>query len=426
MAKKKIEQIEQLPSELQDDFDSFLEKKTGVKVQSLKKAGVIPYWIDSGCIALNWIISNDFFKGIPGTVNMAISGDPGKGKSFLLDVILGNNIKMGGKSFKVNIEKAANYEFSIKIMGGESIADQVKIVEPEDGEVISIEKLTSFLNNVLNYQAAAKGKKWPSVVVGIDSVTQLTTEKEYATVTGEKDTKDMTAAVKMRELFRVVEQRQEPANLSIIGIAQLTANIQTGWVPPGTPPKKPNMKGSGFDFASSLTINMITDKEIKDTKTDTPIGVKMRMKTTKNRVQYKGRSCWIHFYFQKGVDRFGGLPELLATYGILKPVFRTEAIDKKTGEVKLDENGNPKISQKKSEPTSAGEFDPETIFLYERDGKEIAFSLKNAKQVIEENGGDELLKQWNKELNDKYTNILDGDGIGEEGLLTSDDNYESE
>lgn len=426
MAKKKIEQIEQLPSELQDDFDSFLEKKTGVKVQSLKKAGVIPYWIDSGCIALNWIISNDFFKGIPGTVNMAISGDPGKGKSFLLDVILGNNIKMGGKSFKVNIEKAANYEFSIKIMGGESIADQVKIVEPEDGEVISIEKLTSFLNNVLNYQAAAKGKKWPSVVVGIDSVTQLTTEKEYATVTGEKDTKDMTAAVKMRELFRVVEQRQEPANLSIIGIAQLTANIQTGWVPPGTPPKKPNMKGSGFDFASSLTINMITDKEIKDTKTDTPIGVKMRMKTTKNRVQYKGRSCWIHFYFQKGVDRFGGLPELLATYGILKPVFRIEAIDKKTGEVKLDENGNPKISQKKSEPTSAGEFDPETIFLYERDGKEIAFSLKNAKQVIEENGGDELLKQWNKELNDKYTNILDGDGIGEEGLLTSDDNYESE
>lgn len=400
MARKKLTYTPEAdaPKSILDDFDNFIEQSTGIKVRSMKQGAKVPYWIQTNCYALNWIISNDFFKGIPGTYNILISGDPGKGKSFLCDVILGNNVRMGGKSYKIDVEKAANYEFTSQIVGSKEIADQIRIIKPEEGKVISIERLSTILNKAIDYQASAKDKKNPSVAFVVDSVTQLTTEKEMDIVNNrsekKKDKKDMTAAQKMRELFRTIEQKQEFSNVTIIGIAQLTANIPTtGFVAPGTPTKVANVKGSGFAFASSLTIQLISDREIK--VKDIPIGIKMKMKTTKNRIKYKGRDCWIYFYFKHGVDPLGGLIELLGKYGAIKA------------------SAKPKVS---------GEYNPTTKFTYKMDnGTKLEFTQKTFRQVIAENGGDELLKEFNKKLNEIYEDMLDQDGITDEDLLDEDD-----
>lgn len=397
MARKKLTYVPEAdaPKNITDDFDSFMQKSTGITVRSLKDGGKIPYWINTNCYALNWIISNDFFKGIPGTVNVLISGDPGKGKSFLCDVILGNNVRMGGKSYKVDIEKSANYDFTTQIVGSKEIAEQIRIIKPEDGKVISIERLSAILNKAIDYQASAKAKKNPSVLFVVDSVTQLTTDKEMDIVKKrdekKKDKKDMTAAVKMRELFRTIEQKQEFSNVTIVGIAQLTANITTGFTPPGTPTKVANVKGSGFAFASSLTIQMVSDKEIK--VKEIPIGIKMKMKTTKNRIKYKGRDCFIYFYFKHGVDPLGGLIELLHKYGVIKA---------------------------SKAPSKGGEFPPGTTFKYKNNGNEVEFTMKSFKKIVEENGGEEFLKELNAKMNEKYEMILDQEGIDEDELLEED------
>ena len=57
------------------DMSAFLEKSAGVKVDTLSERGTVPFWIDTNCVALNWVISNDFFKGLPGTKAIIVSGE---------------------------------------------------------------------------------------------------------------------------------------------------------------------------------------------------------------------------------------------------------------------------------------------------------------------------------------------------------------
>jgi len=51
----------------ENELDSFLNKTKGIQVAELGGREQAPYYIDSGNYALNWVVSDDFFKGIPGT-----------------------------------------------------------------------------------------------------------------------------------------------------------------------------------------------------------------------------------------------------------------------------------------------------------------------------------------------------------------------
>ncbi len=413
MAKKKTENVESgdvVADKFTDDLSSFLEKSLDVKLGSLRDYGNIPYWINTRCIALNWVISNDFNGGFPGTYLALISGEPGKGKSLLLDVLLGSNVEYGGTSIKAAIERGVNFNFTSQIVGSADIASKIRLIKPKDEEdVITIEKLTSIIYKLLDFQAAKKREKNKSVLLGIDSVTQLTSLKEIKGVedraSGKKEKKDMTSTQEMRKLFRTIEQRLENNNMTIIGIGQLTANIPTGsFVPVGTPKTVVNVKGSGFNYASSLTIQVISDREIVDLKAGVPIGIRMRMKTTKNRVKYKGRDCWVCFYFNRGIDRFGGFPELLSTYGVIK-AYDITVVDGKE-------------KRKKVVMNKSGLFEGTPTFIYTRsDGTEVLFNSVNISEVLTE----EILNEINVELNKIYDGMLSSQGITASDYLKSDD-----
>ena len=78
------------------------------------------------------------------------------------------------------------------------------------------------------------------------------------------------------------------------------------------------VKGTGFKYGNSLTINMVSAKDLKDPDTDTPVGVRMKLQTTKNLVAYKGRFCFLDLYFNHGIDKYGGIQELLVQYDLAK------------------------------------------------------------------------------------------------------------
>lgn len=403
MSDEKTENIEKFQTEL----DSFLQTNAKVKVETLSEKPDIPYWIDSGCYAFNWIISDTFKKGIPGTKAIMISGESGKGKSLVTDVILGKNIEAGGASYKLDIEDAGTSGFTAQIVGSKEIADKIRVISPKTlttktaikDQVITIEKLTKLLNRIIDFQVSKGKDKAKSVVVCIDSVTQLTSEKEVEKIMKDKDAKDMTSSQKMRELFRTITQKQKDANLTIIGIAQLTANIGVIF----GPSKTENAKGSGFKYASSLSVQMTTDREIVNNDTDKiPVGIRMRMKTTKNRCAFKNRDAWIYFYFNKGIDKWGGMIELLAQYKVFKP---------------------------SAKPSVYGEFKPTNTFKWtDPDGVEHTFKLGTFKKFIADLkwSDEEILDIWEEELNTKYKLILEEEGYSEEDLLSSEDLEEDE
>jgi hypothetical protein len=59
----------------QKDLDDFLMTSAGVDVKSLRDHEQVPFWINSGSYALNWIISDDMFAGIPATKICLVSGE---------------------------------------------------------------------------------------------------------------------------------------------------------------------------------------------------------------------------------------------------------------------------------------------------------------------------------------------------------------
>jgi len=384
-----------------DDMSSFLETSCGLEIQTLSERDSINYWIDSGSYALNWIIGDSFFDGLPGSKVIMLSGDSATGKSLLADVWLGKNIEKGGISFKVDVEDSAGFKFTSKVLGSEAIASQIRLISPKtitsgkksnnQNLIITIERLTTIINKIVDYQVSKGVNKNPSVFIVIDSVSQLSSDKEITDIREENDKRDMTATQKMRALFRSITQILKHSNVTIVGIAHMTANVGALFGPKTVI----NAKGSAFGYSSSLTFQAMSNKEIIDAKSGVPIGIKMKFVTKKNRMAFKGRTAFTYLYFDGGIDPYGGLAELLVQYGIA------------TAGAKADVSGG---------------FKDTTTFTYiMNSGKEIKFKIRGTKDVIEANGGIELLKEMETKLNAAYSNKLKDMGVTELDLLATDD-----
>ena len=345
------------------------------------------------------------------TANGIIHHNSEKGKSLVTDVWLGQNIRNGGLSFKVDIEDAGGYKFTSQVVGSEEVAARIRLISPKmlatktkDGKegklnpadlVITIERLTSILNKLIDYQISKGANKNKSVMVVIDSVSQLSSDKEITDIRADHDKRDMTAQQKMRALFRALTQMLRHANVTIVGIAHLTANIGVAF----GDKKVVSAKGTGFGYASSLTLQAVSSKELADPKTKTPIGIRLKFKTKKNRIAFKGREAFLYLYFDRGIDPYGGLAELLAKYGLAKP----------SGKIAMD-----------------GSFPNTVNFTYETlDGRTIKFKATEVGKAVEANGGDALLKEWNDRLTDAYKGALAATGVSEDDLLAADPMDES-
>ncbi len=331
-----------------------------------------------------------------------INHNSAKGKSLLADVWLGENIKAGGIGFKIDVEDAAGFKFTAKVVGSEDVAKQIRLISPKtlgmgkekfDASklVITIERLTNILNKIIDYQLSKGDGRNKSVLIVIDSVSQLSSDKEINDIRDEKDKRDMTAQQKMRALFRAITQMLRYANVTIVGIAHLTANIGVMFGEKSVI----NAKGSAFGYASSLTLQAMSSKELLDPKSGVPIGIKMKFKTKKNRMAYKGRDCFVYLYFDGGIDPYGGLVELMVQYGIAKASAKA-ALD--------------------------GGYKDSVVFTYITDsGTELKFKANDTKKIIDANGGMDLLKEIETKLNDSFHNKLKEQGVTEIDLLAYDE-----
>lgn len=331
------------------------------------------------------------------TTNGIINHNSEKGKSLITDVWLGNNIRAGGISYRIDVEDGAGYDFATKVIGDADVAAKVQIISPKtywgkdyekmkahpDKLLITIERLTSVLNKLVDFQLSRPADKRRSILVVVDSISQLSSAKEIIDIKAENDKRDMTAQQKMRAMFRALTQMLRGSNITLVGIAHMTANIGVMFGDKLTA----NAKGTAFGYNSSMSLRMVTSKEI-ESKGLAPIGVKMRLRTTKNRIRFKGREAWLYLYFNGGIDRYGGLPELLTEWGITKA----------------------------STAAKYGCFAATTKFTYiADDGEEITFGLSTMKDKFEKSGREQaLLEEINRKINAVYEGMLEEKGINED------------
>lgn len=269
-------------------------------------------WVDTGSYALNKAISGSYQKGIPFKRVVDIFGDPSTGKSLLIYHILANVQKMGGVAILDDTEDAYVKEFGATI-------------GINNDELIMLNSLTveEHFEKVFLGWKDSKGKQKKSlvdlivendpdcpIVVALDSVALLSTRHEQE-VKFEKP--DMIKAKQIRAGMRMVSSHLQSHNALHLISNHLIAKIGVMFGNPKTTPG-----GSGIPFQASVRIELSPGKKIKNKDNEEQkIGIQSNVYIAKNKISVPFKETTLDIYFDRGVDPYSGIPELMVSSGVL-------------------------------------------------------------------------------------------------------------
>lgn len=170
-------------------------------------------WISTGNYLFNSQISADPKKGIPSGRVVMFAGSASTGKSFLALETAKNAQDLGYFVVLYDSEMANNERETLKSRG---INTEQLLYIPID----TVENLKTSLLNILD-ECSAEDK----LFIVIDSIGNLSTNKELEDSTEGSTTKDMTRPAQLKALFRTVTLKAGVKNVPIIAINHTYATI---------------------------------------------------------------------------------------------------------------------------------------------------------------------------------------------------------
>jgi RecA/RadA recombinase len=283
-------------------------------------------WIDTGCMALNAIISGSLYGGVPMGRITGFAGPQACGKTLMVNKIMANAQRKGMHVVYFDTENALDRD-TAKNLG----CDPSKIKHcPTEIIEDCRNQIVKFLKTVI--EKGLQGK----VMLAIDSLGNLISAREAKIIEDGKDSADMGArAVSLKSMLRAITHVSAKANCPIIFTNHIYDN-------PGAmyPTLVKNQSGgSGPLYMSSVLVQMSTKQERvgkSDNKNasdeSTPIskdvnGLTMRALTTKNRFVPPFLECEMYLNFKNGLSKYSGLLEMAEGYGIIEKQGHRYAIE---------------------------------------------------------------------------------------------------
>jgi RecA/RadA recombinase len=181
---------------------------------------------------------------------------------------------------------------------------RVAIVEPQ-----SIEEFRTQAVRMLD--SYIEGDEQPPMMMILDSLGMLSSEKELADTAEGKNTRDMTKAQLLRGTFRVLSLKLAKANVPLL-VTNHVYDVVGAYVP-----TKEISGGSGLKYAAS-SICMLTKKKDKD-GTDV-VGNIIKVRMHKSRFTKENKDVSVKLSYDSGLDRYYGLLDLAEKYDIIKKV----------------------------------------------------------------------------------------------------------
>lgn len=228
----------------------------------------IKEWIPTGNYILNACISGDLFKGIPSGRVTSLAGESQTGKSYLACSICREAQKLGYTVVYLDSEAGMDKDFAARL-GCDTSRFLIK-------QVNTIRETSEFIANMckdLQEQVDA-GAECPKIIMVIDSLSQLTSDKERNdTMTG-NTAADFTKAKDIKALFRVNTIPLSKLNIVTICVNHVYANIGSfmgGTVMAG---------GSGIAYSGSVTLKL-TAAKLVDKANDQAANKKVGSETVK-------------------------------------------------------------------------------------------------------------------------------------------------
>lgn len=407
------------------ELDKSLSKVSELgSILTENKFSKIDEYIPTGNYVLNAQLSGSLFGGIPNTRSVALSGESGVGKSFLCLNIAREAQKMGYYIIYCDSESAIDEDIARKFgLDPEKIRYQ---------PVNTIKTLKNFCANLYDQlkEKKDKGYETPKIMMIVDSIGNLATEKERNDALAGSDKKDMTRAGDIRSLFRIIT-----TDLAELKIPLVFTNHSYTSVGAYVPTQI--MSGGGGAIYAASMILMLSKANLKENNKQaekagmTKTGVLVTSKPSKNRFA-KPIPVKFHISFYNGMNPYVGLEKYVSWDAVgIGPGKLEEKIEERPV---LDEEGNPVIKRGKPvvERVQTGEFEyitddsanPKTFAV-----KHLGKTIKASQLFTAEVFTDDVLKQIDDNVIRplfELPNIVEGESMTEifEGFDDEEDSLD--
>lgn len=248
-------------------------------------------WIDTGCLALNGLITADIFKGIPNNKVIALAGEEATGKTFIALQVARQAINKGYLVAYFDSENAVEKEGFLKM----GVNPKKVLYFPVD----TVEDFRDQAVRIVNEYNKQDEDKKPKLLFILDSLGGLSTRKEIADIESGNDKKDMTRAPVIKSVFRVLNKKMALAKIPMLITNHVYEN-QGGYIP-----EKVMSGGSGLKYAASIVIFLAKSK-LKDEE-KTVSGLVLTATSWKNRFCRPYNKVKLNLDFSHGLHKYYGL-----------------------------------------------------------------------------------------------------------------------
>lgn len=361
--------------------DSLLEEiLSSTGGETLRNAGVVPYYVNTGNLAVNYACSGRFIKGgFPGGRIIEAFGPEASGKSLVGYCFLGAIQKQGGIAVLLDCERSSGSDFAERC--GHVDPDKLLVFDP-----VTLQQVEKKIISVVRAIRA----KFPKKPIGIvwDSIGVNPTEREFSEVElPDNPTKAQLDAVGherpgerakfANKILRSLNPFLNDNDATLYVINQVRKKIGVIYGNDETT----SGGGEALKFYASLRFRTGSPKSFQDKDTKLSLGVNMTVTNKKNRHFTPGVKIEnVPLFFKSGINPLGGLMDALL---MAKRVEPAKGAGKYT--ILAPWNGGDEgatFQQAKSAP-----FDPETLMKYPslvdaESSEEVAEYLKEWSEAI--------------------------------------------
>ena len=330
MAKKKSEKKGFSFTKVGDLLDNITKKVPVIIENEIKERK----FIDTGVYLLNAALSGRMIGGgIEYGKIFTVAGDSGTGKTFIALSVAKHAQKSGLGVIYIDTEYSLNLD-DLPKYGIDNDPNKFKLIRGNKVEDINI-LLTQLLDSLK--QEKMENGSIDSFLIVLDSVGQMSSNKEKEDLISGNLKVDMTRAKSLAAMFRSIN-----TDLGYLDIPMVVCNhvyLEQGLFP------KQVLKGGKALVYSSSVIGMMSKAKLKTGEEDDmdlgQSGIVVTFKTAKNRLA-KPKQIKFEISFISGMNPYTGLdafcrPEFYEQIGIAKG---KEEVDKETGELIFKPGGN--------------------------------------------------------------------------------------
>lgn len=226
-------------------FDIINSVDNGCELIENSAGAQITEYISTGSYILNAAITGSMFRGIPCGRVTTLAGEPGAGKSFLALSVCREAQKQGYVPIYLDSEGAQDVN-SVSRLGVDTKRFMIK-------QVNTISEVSTFILNLCTKLEAIPAENRDKVIIVLDSLGNLTSNKEAEDILNATGKRDMTKQQEIKALFRVSATPLAKLHIPFIVVSHIyqTQDLFSKAVVSG---------GSGINYNSSVTLMLSAAK----------------------------------------------------------------------------------------------------------------------------------------------------------------------